>query len=118
MGADFEVVEIDDAAGEGVGRCGVGSGVGCGCFDGLGGVPVHAAQESGEASEEDAEVEGLGEVVVGTRGEAFDYVFRAAARGEKEDGRVAAGFAQGGDDGKAVAAGEISSSAILADLAT
>ena len=67
---------------------------------------MHAAEEGGEASEEDAEVEGLGEVVVGAGGEAFDDVFGAAAGGEQEDGGVAAGFAKGADDGEAVAAGE------------
>ncbi len=75
--ADFEVVEIDDAAGQRVGGRWFGGGWLCGggC-DGEGGLPVHAAKEGGEAGEEDAEVEGLGEVVVGTGSEAFDDVLR------------------------------------------
>ena len=83
-----------------------GGGLRGGSFDGKVGLPVHAAEESGEASEEDAEVEGLGEVVVGAGGEAFDDVFGAAAGGKKEDRSVAVGFAKGTDDGEAVAAGE------------
>ncbi len=83
-----------------------GGGLRGGSFGGRVGLPVHAAEESGEAGEEDVEVEGLGEVVVGAGGEAFDDVFGAAAGGEQEDGSVAAGFAKGADDGEAVAAGE------------
>jgi hypothetical protein len=67
---------------------------------------MHAAEEGSESSEEDAEVEGLGEVIVGTGGEAFYDVFRPAAGGEQEDGSVAASFAQGADDGEAVATGK------------
>ena len=71
-----------------------------------GALPVHAAQEGGETGEEDAEVEGLGEVVVGAGGEACDDVFGAAAGGEEKDGGVAAGVAEGAEDGEAVAAWE------------
>ena len=107
LGADFEVVEINDATSEGVGGRGFGGGMGSGgSLGGEGVLPVHAAQEGGEASEKDAEVKGFGEVVVGTGGEAFDDVFSATAGGEQEDGGVAAGCAEGADDGEAVAAGK------------
>jgi len=105
--ADFEVFKADGAAGEGeVGDWGKSDG----CLGlwrvGLVALPVHAAEQGGEAGEEDGEVEGLGEVVVGAGGEAFDDVFGASAGGEEQDRGEVAGFAQGADDGEAVAAGE------------
>ena len=69
-------------------------------------LPGGAAEEGGEAGEEDVEVEGFGEVVVRAGGEAFEDVFGAAAGGEEEDGGVVAGGAEGAGDGEAVLAGE------------
>ena len=73
---------------------------------GGGGLPGGAAEEGFEADEEDVEVEGLGEVVVGAGFDAFEDVFGAGAGGEEQDGSVDAGFAEGADDGEAVGAGE------------
>jgi len=67
---------------------------------------VDAAEQTGEASEQDIQVEGLGEIVVGAGGKAFDDVLGAAAGGEHEDGDEAAGFAEGAEDGEAVLAGK------------
>ena len=99
MGANLKVIEVDDATGKGVGGCGLGCWrLGAGGFGAKGVLPVHTAEERGEPGEEDAEVEGLGEVVVGTSRKAFDDVFGAPAGGEKEDGGVTAGFAKSGDE--------------------
>ena len=73
---------------------------------GLGGLPGGAAEEGLDADEEDGEVEGLGEVVVGAGFEAVEDVLGAGAGGEHEDGGVALGVAQGAGDGEAVGAGE------------
>jgi hypothetical protein len=69
-------------------------------------LPLGAAEEGFDADEEDVEVEGLGEVVVGTGFEAGEDVFGAGAGGEHEDGGVALGVAQGAGDGEAVGAGQ------------
>jgi len=67
--ADFEGVEIDGATGEGEGwlRRLVGEG----------GLPMHAAEESGEASEEDVEVEWFGKVVVRHRRQSLRRCLRS-----------------------------------------
>ena len=52
-------------------------------------LPGGAAEEGFEADEQDVEVEGLGEVVVGAGFDAFEDVFGAGAGGEHEDGGVA-----------------------------
>ena len=71
-----------------------------------GGLPGGAAEEGFDADEEDVEVEGLGEVVVGAGFDAFEDLFGAGAGGEHQDGSVVLGFAEGADDGEAVGAGE------------
>ena len=70
------------------------------------GLPGGAAQQGLDADDEDVQVEGLGQVVVGAGFEAFEDVFGAGARGEHQDRRVALGVAQGAGDGEAVGAGE------------
>jgi hypothetical protein len=69
-------------------------------------LPGGAAEEGLEADEENVEVEGLGEVVVGASFDAFEDLFGAGAGGEYKDGGVALGCAEGADDGEAVGAGE------------
>ena len=71
-----------------------------------GGLPGGAAKEGFEADEEDAEVEGLGEVVVGAGFDAFEDLFGAGAGGEHEDRRVMLGFAESAHDGEAVGTGQ------------
>ncbi len=73
---------------------------------GLGGLPGGATQEGLDANEEDVEVEGLGEVVVGAGLDAFEDIFGAGARGEHEDGGEALKVAQGAGDSEAVGAGQ------------
>ncbi len=73
---------------------------------GLRALPGGAAEEGLDADEEDVEVEGLGEVVVGSGFEAFEDLFGAGAGGEHEDWGVVLGFAEGAGDGEAVLAGE------------
>ena len=53
------------------------------------GLPGGAAEEGFDADEQDVEVEGLGEVVVGAGFDAFEDVFGAGAGGEHQDGGVA-----------------------------
>jgi hypothetical protein len=69
-------------------------------------LPGGAAEERLDADEEDVEVEGLGEVVVGSGFEAFEDVFGARSGREHEDRGVVLGFAEGSGDGEAVLAGE------------
>ncbi len=69
-------------------------------------LPGGAAEERLEPDEEDAEVEGLGQVVVGAGFDAFEDVFGAGAGGEHEDGGVLLGFAEGANDGEAIGAGK------------
>jgi len=75
-------------------------------FRGIGGLPCGASQEGLDADEEDIEVEGLGEVVVGAGFEAVEDVLRAGAGGEHEDGSEALGVAQGAGYGEAVGSGQ------------
>ena len=72
----------------------------------MGGLPGGAAKEGLDADEEDVEVEGLGEIVVGAGFEAFEDVLGAGAGGEHEDRGETLGLAQGAGDGEAVGAGE------------
>ena len=72
----------------------------------MGGLPGGTAEQGLDADEQDVEVEGLGQVVVGAGFEAFEDVLGAGAGGEHEDGSVALGVAEGAGDGKAVGAGE------------
>jgi hypothetical protein len=69
-------------------------------------LPGGAAEEGFEADEENVEVEGLGEVVVGSGFDAFEDLFGARAGGEHEDWGVALGLAEGADNGEAVGSGE------------
>ncbi len=113
-GDELELIEADGAVVEGVlgggegGRGGVGGvcGLGWGRRRGSCGLPGHAAEEGFEADEEDIQVEGLGEVVIGAGLDAFEDVLGAGARGEHEDGGVAASVAEGAGDGEAVGSGE------------
>ena len=100
---ELEGVETDGAAGEGDFVGGLRWG-----WRGRAGraLPGHAAKETFEADEEDVEIEGLGEVVVGAGLDAFEDLFGAGAGGEHEDGDEVLGFAQGADNGEAVGAGE------------
>ena len=102
---EFERVEADGAVVEGVFVVFIGEDMrrrlGC-----RGALPCGAAEKRLQADEEDAEVEGLGEVVVGAGFDAFENVFRAGAGREHEDGGVELGFAEGTDDGEAVGAGK------------
>jgi hypothetical protein len=100
-GDELEGVEADGAVVKGVGgrlvaargfRFGFGGGALPGC----------ATEEGFDAYEEDIEVEGLGEVVVGPGFNAFEDVFGAGASGEEQNGSVDAGFTEGADDGEAV----------------
>jgi hypothetical protein len=84
----------------------IGLAGGAGGFRRSGRLPRGSAEERLEAHEEDAEVEGFGEIVVGAGFDAFKDLFGARARGEHEDGCVVLGFAEGADDGEAVDAGE------------
>ena len=68
-----------------------GGSSGCRRVEGALGLPGHAAEERAEAGEEDVEVEGFGEVVVGAGVDALEDVLGAGAGGEHEDGGVALG---------------------------
>jgi len=70
--------------------------------DGLGGMPLSAAEEAFNADQQDVEIEGLGQVVVGTGFKAFENILRAGTRGQHQDRSVALGVAQGASDGEAV----------------
>ena len=69
-------------------------------------MPGCAAEEGFEADQENVQVEGLGEVVVGTGFYAFEDVLGAGAGGEEQDGGVDASLAESADDGEAVGPGE------------
>ena len=89
-GDEFEGVKVDGAVVEEV-ECRMGAGLGGSGSRGCGCLPGGAAQQGLDADEEDVEVEGLGEVVVGAGFEAFEDVFGAGAGGEHQDGGVSAG---------------------------
>jgi hypothetical protein len=69
-------------------------------------LPCGAAEKGLDANKEDVEIEGLGEVIVGSGFKTFKNLFGARAGGEHQDWGVALGFAEGADDGEAVGAGE------------
>lgn len=101
-GEQFEGVKANGAAGEGdlvggLGRRGGGSGRA---------LPGHAAKQAFKADEEDVEVEGLGEVIVGTGLDAFEDLFGAGARGEHKDGNETPVLAEGAGDDEAVGTGK------------
>src|SRR5260370_42172205 len=103
-GDEFEGVEADGAVVEGVlgGLFGLVDVAGRGD---RGALPCGAAQERFDADEEDVEIEGLGQVVVGTGFDAFEDVLGAGAGGEHENGCVTPGFAEGPDNREAVGPG-------------
>jgi hypothetical protein len=104
-GDEFECVEADGAVVEGVLRW-RSSWFG---FYGLGGqssLPCGATEKGLDANKEDVEIEGLGEVIVGSCFEAFQDLFGAGAGGEHQDWGEVLGFAERADDGEAVCAGE------------
>jgi hypothetical protein len=69
-------------------------------------LPGGTAEKGFDADEEDVEVEGFGEVVVGSGFNAFENLFWAGARGEHKYRCVMLGFAEGADDGETVCARE------------
>ena len=69
-------------------------------------LPGGAAEQGFDADEEDVEVEGLGEVVVGAGFETFEDVLGTGACGQHQDGGVVLGFAEGANDLEAVVAGK------------
>ena len=69
-------------------------------------VPPEAAQQGLDADDEDVEVEGLGEIVVGAGFQAFEDVFGPGAGGEHENGGEVLACAQFGDYVESVVAGE------------
>ena len=48
--------------------------------------PRHAAEKTVETGQQDGKIERFGQIIVGACAESVEYVFRAAARGEHEDG--------------------------------
>lgn len=84
-----------------------GGGVELKIADSVGGAGLAggATDEGAEAGEEFVEIEGFGEVVVGTLVEAFDAIGHGISGGEHEDGGGDAG-AESGEDLPAVESGE------------
>ena len=70
------------------------------------GQPFAAAQQAPDAGDQDGQVEGLGEVIVGAGGEALQNVVGMAARGQHQGGNELAGLPHFGHDGEAVLAGQ------------
>jgi hypothetical protein len=69
-------------------------------------LPCSAAEERLDADEENAEVEGLGEIVVRAGFKTLEDIFRAGACCEHEHGSVTLGFAECANDLEAIFAGE------------
>ena len=65
-----------------------------------------ASEDCVETGDEFVSVEGLRQVVIGTKIQAFDAFVEGSAGGEEEDGNRAAEFADLAKDAEAVAAGE------------
>src|SRR5271156_2229700 len=80
-----------------------GAALGCGSF---GNQPLAAAQEALQPRQKYRQLERFGEIVVGAGCETLQDILGAAARGENQNGNVIVSFAQGGDDGETVFAGE------------
>ena len=72
----------------------------------LRGLPSGAAQQGLDAHQQDVQVEGLGQVVVGAGFDALKDVLGTRARGQHQDRSVVLGIAQGARDREAVGAGE------------
>lgn len=100
-GDKFEGVKADGAVVEGVG-CGLIERRGLAEFRSRWRLPGRAAEKGLDTDEEDVEIKGFGEIVVGTGFEAFEDVFGAGAGGEEEDWSVDLRFAEGSDDGEAI----------------
>src|SRR6185437_2565015 len=101
QGFEAEVFEVDFATGEfELGDIVLRGGAA------IGRVPLHAAQQAVEAGEQDGKVEGLGQVIVGSGGEALEDVFWASASSEHEQRNEVLRLAEFFRDLEAVPAGQ------------
>src|SRR5271156_1050424 len=121
VGAQLKRSEINGLAVEGKNfgiGCGVCSGscrtcagffpVGCAtfCSGFFGEKPLAPAQQTLQPGEKYRQLKRFGKVVVSAGCKSLQNIFGAAARSENQNGNVIVSFAQGGDDGETVFAGE------------
>src|SRR5271170_338007 len=92
------------ASGSGGGFLSVGRAAFCGGF--FGDEPLAPAQQALQPGEKYRELKRFGKVIIRTGCKSLQNVFGAAARSENQNGNVIVSFAQGGDDGETVFAGE------------
>src|SRR5271170_6286155 len=94
--------------GGGAGICGEFLSVGCAAFrcGFFGDQPLAAAQKALQPGQKYWQLKRFGKVVVGAGCKSLQNIFGAAARSENQNGNVIVSFAQGGDDGETVFAGE------------